>query len=451
LGVEGLDIVRFLHQEGAAKIIVSDRRDAGALRERLDVLRDIPLSLSNNDPDLATRIDVLFVSQGIPDSLPLVQAARETRVPITAMMRHFLRRCPVPAIGITGSAGKTTTTTLVGEMFRAAGRKVFVGGNIGNGLLSGLASIDVETDVVLEVSHTQLVRTDRSPHLAAVLNVTPNHLDQFSWGAYVDLKRNLVRYQSPADIVVLPTDNDVAHRFASDTSARVVQFGRAGFDGPGATIDRTRVVWQSETGSVDICGIEEIQIPGDHNLLNVLAAVAIGAASDLDAPSMANAIRAFPGVDHRLQTVAEIDGVLYIDDSIATAPERVVASLRSLNQPVVLLLGGREKTLPLDMLATEAKERCRAIVCFGEAGSVFAKGLQDAWAADSSAPSINIVDDLASAMTLATSLAERGDAVLLAPAGTSFDAYANFEARGDHFAALAANTEPAAPTAQKGA
>ncbi len=437
LGIEGLDTVRFLHEEGAAEIIVSDHRDADALGERLEALRDIPIHLCTNDPALAARVDVLFVSQGIPNSLPLIQAAQDRGLPVTAMMRHFLRRCPVPVIGITGSAGKTTTTTLVGDMFRANERRVFVGGNIGNGLLSGLSQIATGTDVVLEISHTQLVRTDRSPHLAAVLNITPNHLDQFSWDDYVDLKRNLVRHQSPSDIVVLPTENDVAASLAADTPAKVVHFGRTRFDGGGATIESDRIVWRDETGSIDICAVDEISIPGDHNLLNVLAAVAIAGAWGLTPPRIAATIRAFQGVNHRLQTVAEVHGIRYIDDSIATAPERTVASLRSLDQPVVLLLGGREKTLPLDLLAREAQKRCRAIVCFGEAKTVFADGIKAIWAQDSDAPPVHIVDDLSAAVTSATRLAERGDAVLLAPAGTSFDAYANFEARGDHFAALA--------------
>ncbi len=440
LGVEGMDIVRFLQAEGAAEIVVSDRRKADSLQARLTELAGIPLRLVNNDPKLVDRIDALFVSQGIPTSLPLVQSAHNRGLPVTSMMRHFLHRCPVPAIGITGSAGKTTTTTLVGEMFRAAERKVFVGGNIGTGPLAALPTIDEGTDVVLEISHTQLARTNRSPHLAAVLNVTPNHLDQFSWDDYVDLKRNLVRYQSRADIVVLPTDDEIAAGLASDTPARLTTFGITRFQGPGATVAGSRIVWHGASGASgasDVCDIGEIQVPGEHNLYNVLAAVAIGGAWGLDVAAMARAIREFQGVPHRLQTVAEIDGVRYIDDSIATAPERTVAALLSLDQPIVLLLGGREKRLPFDTLADEARTRCRAVICFGEAGPIFADALQDAWQDAPAAPPVDAVDDLRAAVAIAHLRAQSGDAVLLAPAGTSFDAYVNFEARGEHFAALA--------------
>ncbi|MDE2640306.1 MAG: Mur ligase family protein, partial [Chloroflexota bacterium] len=231
LGVEGIDIVRFLHREGAAEIVVSERKPIDALRASIRALGGIPVAIEagGNDPGLAARVDALFVSQGVPGDLPLLTAAHDAGVPITAMMRLFLQRCPAPVIGITGSAGKTTVTSLVGAMFEAAGRPAFVGGNIGRGLLSALDEIGPDTSAVLEISHTQLVRTDRSPRLAAVLNVTPNHLDQFAWDDYVDLKRNLVRWQRPGDLAVLPADEPVAAGFAADTPATVHHFGM----GPG--------------------------------------------------------------------------------------------------------------------------------------------------------------------------------------------------------------------------
>ena len=436
LGVEGVDIVRFLAAEQAAEIVVSDRRSEGRLAGRIAELDGIAFQLTSNDPELAAEIDVLFVSQGVPDDLPLIQAARQRGIAVTAMMRHFLHRCPVPTIGITGSAGKTTTTALVGAMFRAAGRDVFVGGNIGAGPLSALSEIGPATDVVLEVSHTQLARTDRSPHLAAVLNVTPNHLDQFSWDDYVALKRNLVGHQRGSDIVVLPSDDPVAAAFAADTPAELVRFGLHQFRGRGATVEDGRIVTHLADGPSDVCTVDAIRLPGEHNLYNVLGAVAITSAWGLPAKALADAIAAFEGVPHRLHTIAVVDGVRYIDDSIATAPERTVAALRALVEPVVLLLGGREKRLPLDSLSEEASRHARAVICFGEAGPTFAEQIGRTWAALDDAPPITLVNDLPAAIEAARSAAQRGDAVLLAPAGTSFDAYDNFEARGDHFSEL---------------
>ncbi len=441
LGVEGIDIVRFLHREGAAEIVVSERKPIDALRESIRALGGIPVAIEagGNDPGLAARVDALFVSQGVPGDLPLLAAARDAGLPVTAMMRLFLQRCPAPVIGITGSAGKTTVTSLVGAMFEAAGRPAFVGGNIGRGLLSALDEIGPETTVVLEISHTQLARTDRSPRLAAVLNVTPNHLDQFSWDGYVDLKRNLVRWQRPGDLAVLPGDEPVAAGFAADTPATVHRFGMGPFGGPGATIAGGRIVWRDGDAAHDVCPAADVRLPGAHNRDNVLAAVAIGGAWGLPPAAMAAAIRGFTGVPHRLETVAEVAGVRYVDDSIATTPERTVAALRALGGPIVLLLGGREKRLPLDPLAEAARGRLRGAVGFGEAGGAFTEALRAAGAA----PSVAAYDDLAGAVAAARSIARPGDTVLLSPAGTSFDAYPNFAARGDHFRALARGEEGA--------
>ena len=438
LGVEGIDIVRFLHAERAAEIVVSERRPIDALRSQIRALDGIPCAIEagGNHTGLAARVDVLFASQGVPDELPLLAAARAAGVPITAMMRLFLQRCPAPVIGITGSAGKTTVTSLVGAMFEASGRPAFVGGNIGRGLLSALDEIRPGTTAVVEISHTQLVRTDRSPQLAAVLNVTPNHLDQFGWDAYVDLKRNLVRHQRPGDVAVLPSDEPVAAGFAADTPATVYHFGTGPgvgpFAGPGATLAGDQIVWRDGEIEHTVCPVASIRLPGAHNRDNVLAAVAIGGAWGLPPSAMADAIRDFEGVPHRLETVAEIGGVRYVDDSIATTPERTVAALRALDGPIVLLLGGREKRLPLTPLAEAARGRLRAAIGFGEAGAQFTAALRDA----DSAPDTVVHDDLAAAVAAARAIARPGDTVLLSPAGTSFDAYANFAARGDHFRSL---------------
>ena len=440
LGIEGIDIVRFLHAEGAAEIVVSEQKPVEAMRAEIAALEGIPFAIEagGNDPALARRIDVLFVSQGVPDTLPLLAAARAAGVPITAMMRLFLKRCPAPVIGITGSAGKTTVTSLVGAMFRAAGRRVVVGGNIGRGLLSALDGITPATSVVLEISHTQLARTDRSPQIAAVLNVTANHLDQFDWDEYVALKRTLLRHQTAADIVVLPTDEPVAASFADETPATLHRFGLRAFAGPGATVVDDRIVLRDSRGAGEpVCEVAAIPLPGEHNRDNVLAACAIGGAAGLPVAAMARAIRDFKGVPHRLETVAQRGGVRYVDDSIATTPERTVAALRALTGPIVLLLGGREKRLPMAPLLEAARGRLRAVIGFGEAGALFT----EAFRRDAAPPRVVVCDDLAAAVAQAQEIARPGDTVLLAPAGTSFDAYPNFAARGDHFRSLVGGEE----------
>ena len=448
LGIEGQDVVRFLAAEGAAAIVVTDQKPRARLAPAIESLAGVAFELvaDGNDPAIAERVDALFVSQGVPDSAPLVQAARRRGLPVTAMMRHFLQRCPAPVIGITGSAGKTTTTALVGAMFRAAQRPVFVGGNIGTGLLSALPSIAPTTTVVLEISHTQLVRTDRSPHLAAVLNLTPNHLDQFTWDEYVELKRNLVRYQQPGDLVVLPADDPVAAGFEADTPARSIWFGPTAGARPSARVRNGRIAWDDGVAIADVLPVAQIPLPGEHNLRNVLAAVAIGGASGLPPAAMAAAIRAFEGVPHRLESVAEAGGIRYINDSIATTPERAVAALRAVRGPVILLLGGRDKRLPFETLAAEARTRVRAVVTFGEAAGLFATHLADAWATLADTPPVVTQATLEAAFAEACRRARPGDAVLLSPAGTSFDAYDNSALRGEHFRNLVRRATDGADT-----
>src|SRR3990172_3781039 len=225
LGVEGVDLVRYLAASGAL-VTVSDAKPAEALSRRIQELDGLPVhfSLGRNRVEDAVSADVLFISQGVPLTLPAVQAARERGVPISSMTRLFLERCSGIVIGITGSSGKTTTTALVGAMFAAAGRGHVVGGNIGIGLLGLLDSITPETWVVLELSHSQLETAGRSPHIACVLNVTPNHLDRYTWDEYVALKLRILQHQKRDDIAVLNLDDEVTCSFATEAPGKVVWF-----------------------------------------------------------------------------------------------------------------------------------------------------------------------------------------------------------------------------------
>ena len=438
LGVEGQDAVRFLQREGAGTIVVFDRRSPGELADARAALAGVDLELRADAPAAldAAGVEALIVSQGILDAHPLVAAAHAQGLPISATTRLFLQRCPAPVIGISGSAGKTTTTALVYRILQAAGQPAVIGGNIGSGILTQLPSIDRATSVVLEISHTQLLRTDRSPHLAALLNITPNHLDQFDWAAYVDLKRNLVRHQTPDDLVVLPTDNAEAAALAQDTPARRYWFGTDTRE-RGAFVQGDRIVWRDGGRERDLAALSAIRLRGAHNVQNVLAAVAIVGAWGAPLEAAAAAIAGFEGVPQRLEEIATIDGVLYVNDSIATTPERTLAALRSFDAPIVLLLGGREKQLPLDELGTEARIRARAVVGFGEAGEAFLASLPQ----DANTPTLRRVATLPEAVRAAQALAQPGDVVLLSPAGTSFDAYPNFAARGRHFVELVQTLE----------
>ena len=432
-GIEGRDAARFLRGEGVERLHIVDRRATDALEAEL---AELGLEADVSGPDdlrLVERLDAVVASQGIPRDLPLLCAAAERGVPVYGPMGVFLDRCPAPVIGVSGSAGKTTTTTLVGEMLSADGREPLVGGNIGRGLLERLPELDASSTVVAEISHTQLLRAARSPAAAALLNVTPNHLDQFSWDEYTALKRRLVCRQQAEDLAVLPWDEPVASAAALDTPARKMRFGLDGSPpaGDAAWLQDGALRVRIDGCARDLLPVGELRIPGEHNIRNALAAIALCAQLGVPDTAIAETLRRFEGVPHRLETVAEINGVRYINDSIATAPERTLAGVRAIDRPLVLLLGGRDKKLPLDTLITELPERARAIVCFGEVAPGWAQQLRRA-----GLPCERPVDDLAEAVTAARHLAQPGDAVLLSPGGTSFDAYPNFQARGEHFRAL---------------
>ena len=435
LGIEGIDLVRFLAPRGA-RVTVSDARPAEQLRDALDAIADLDVTLSlgaNREEDMVGA-DTVFASQGVPQDLPALRAARRAGVPISSMTRLFLEACPAPVAGITGSSGKTTTTALVGAMLEASGADYVVGGNIGVGLLGLLDRIEPTTNVVLELSHTQLESVEQSPHIACVTNVTPNHLDAYSWSSYVGLKRRIFEFQEPGDVAVFHIDDEVAAGFAEEAPGlvRYTSVERA-LPGDGATVSGGVVVRVEDGREHAVIEREAIPLRGVHNVANVVTAVGVAAQLGVEDGAAARAIGAFRGVPHRLEVVARARGVTWVNDSIATTPERTLAGLRSFDEPAVLLLGGRDKHLPLSELAREAVQRCRAVVGFGEAGPVFLEALRAA--RDGDHPELRAVDDVEAAVEAAADIAREGDVVLCSPAGTSFDAYRNFEQRGAAFRA----------------
>lgn len=443
LGIEGVDAARYAVDHGA-KVSVLDSKNEASVASRLEELEGLPITYVLGRPQTIDDIagsDAVFVSQSVPLKLPLFAEARERGIPLTSMTRYFLEHCPGPTIGITGSSGKTTTTALVAAMLAEGGRAFRVGGNIGTGLLGLLDGIDAQTWTVLEMSHTQLQLTDRSPHIAAILNITPNHLDQFSWDEYVALKQNIVRYQTADDIVVMNADDAHCVETAELTLATRWWFSAADSGTENreprcAFLRDGFVTLRNGSNEEAVVSTNEIPLRGEHNFANVLAAVAIGAASGVGVDAMRRAILAFKPVAHRLEEVAEIDGVRWVNDSIATTPERTLAGIRSFDEPIVLLLGGRDKDLPKDELAQEALRRCVGVVFFGESGALFEAAFAANAAFAAEPPQMTRVEMLGEAVAAAAEMAGEGDVVLMSPACTSFDAYANFEARGEEFRRL---------------
>lgn len=440
LARQGTALARFLVKAGA-KVTVSDKRGEVDLSEWLAQLKGLPVRhvLGGHPPDLLDGTDLLCLSGGVPADIPIVEEARNRSIPVSNDAQLFLERCPAPVIGVTGSAGKTTTTALVGAMCRAAGLCTWVGGNIGNPLITDLDEMEPEGWVVMELSSFQLELMTISPHIAAVLNITPNHLDRHeTMEAYIAAKRNILAHQQPDDFAVLGYDDANARSLALETPAHLVWFSGGAEVEEGAF--RTNGELTLRLGGRDevICDASDVCLRGRHNILNVLAASALAGLAGVPVEAMEQVATTFTGIEHRLELVRELNGVRWYDDSIATAPERALAALRSFEEPIVLLAGGRDKKLPWDELAAETVVRVRHLVTFGEAGPMIAR-LMEKRGVDGQMgilEEITRVQTLEEAVEAAAQVVRSGDVVLLSPGGTSFDAFRDFAERGDRFKEL---------------
>lgn len=446
---QGQALARWLPTLGAA-VVVNDSRPADQFTIYPDDYPNTRFIFGEHPEDALRRIDAVCVSGGIPLDHPLVMLAQEKGIPLTNDAQLFMERCPAPVIGITGSAGKTTTTTLTGDILRNAGFKTWVGGNIGLVLLDTLPHIQSEDVVVMELSSFQLELMTVSPQVGAVLNITPNHLDRHkTMEAYVTAKANIVRHQLPEDIAVLCADDRYSNALEAITDAELVAFSAQRMVADGAFMMGDRLIlagsasWDSAPHV--LCEKKDIPLRGDHNVLNVLAACAIagslGLATDrpgIDPEVMSATIRDFKAVAHRLEVVRQRDGVTWVNDSIATAPERLLAALRSFREPLVLLLGGADKDLPWESVTNLALQKSRHIVLFGKPGEkqVGDKVSKLLRLLGADARNFTRVNTLEEGVERANAIAQSGDVVLLSPGGTSYDAYQDFEARGEHFRQL---------------
>ncbi len=443
LARQGKALARFFAEQGW-RVTVSDTRKPEALQDAMRELGDLDLHyvLGEHPLSLLDGCDLFCTSGGVPSDLPIVQEAARRGIPLSNDAQEFMRRCPAPVIGITGSAGKTTTTTLVGKMLAETGFITWVGGNIGNPLIGDLAAMQPTNRVVMELSSFQLELMRVSPQIAGVLNITPNHLDRHkTMDAYIAAKANIVTHQGESDIAVLGYDEPNARALAGLTQAEVRYFSGT-TETNGAFLQGNTLVLQRAEGQVAVCERRALRLRGMHNVLNALAAMALADAAGADIAAMERVLSTFTGVEHRLEEVRRVNGALWINDSIATAPERVMAELQAFDEPLILLAGGRDKNLPWEAFARAVTQRVRVLVLFGEAAALIGKHVEAALAEARSRHEAVILEAMIAAETLedavhvAAQRARPGDVVLLSPGGTSFDAFRDFAERGERFREL---------------
>lgn len=436
LGKEGTALARFFAQRGAT-VTVSDLRTKEELAESIEVLSEFLIRFKlGGHPQNLLDADIIYVSPGVPQDIPLLVEARKRGIPISSETRLFFSLCPAPIIGITGSSGKGTTATLVAQILQKAGRKTYLGENIGFPLIEKVEEIGPEAIVVAELSSFQLEVLDRSPHIASILNIRPNHLDRHkSMEAYIAAKLNILHYQTAGDWAILNKDDPITSQLIERCKGGLLLFSRKE-EVEGAFMREDKVFIRWGGGEEEVCPKKDIQLFGEHNLENILAACAISAAAGAPSEAMATACTTFKGLEHRLEFVRELNGVFYYNDSLATSPDRTVAALEAFNKPIVLLGGGRNKGLSLEGLANLIIQKVHYLVLFGEQATLLEEAVRRAQSRSETmgVPAIKHAgDDLEKAVRLAFEASRPGDVVLFSPAGSSYDMYRDFAERGKHF------------------
>lgn len=443
LGVHGggLGVARFLAQQGAA-VTVTDLRDAEQLAAPLRQLADLPIRfvLGEHRESDFTDTDLVVRNPAVPRESPLLTAARAAGVAVEMEMSLFFRLCPAPIIGVTGTKGKTTTTSLCAAMLTAWKPYTVVAGNMGVSALEQLPSITSTTPVVIELSSWQLegmAEYGLSPHIAVATNLSPDHLNRYAtMETYADAKRGIVQEQSVHDFAILNRDDARVWAFGDDTPARILPFGLADGGGDGAWLAAGQLCWRF--GGVEYAATRDtLRLPGEHNAVDALAAGLAALALGAPFAAIEAGLAGFTGVKDRMESLSEIAGVEYINDTTATAPAAAAAAVAAMTRPTILIAGGSEKHTDFADFATVVAPRVKAIVTLrGDSTPRLTAELLRA--GFDPARLHGPVDSMDAAVDAATALAGPGDIVLLSPACASFGMFRNEFHRGDSFRAAVA-------------
>jgi UDP-N-acetylmuramoylalanine--D-glutamate ligase len=434
---QGLALARYLANEGAI-VTINDRQTIGCLESAMTELKDIPVQwvIGGHPLHLLENCDLVCPSGGVSLELPLVAEAMHRGIQISNDTQIFLEETPCPVIGITGSAGKTTTTTLVGRMAQEAvhsPRKSWVGGNIGLPLISFVSEMKPEDLVVMEVSSFQLELTTLSPQIAVILNITPNHLDRHkTMEAYIAAKLQILANQSTHDTAILNREDNGSWSLRKFVEGKLITFGieKPEFNLDGTFIQSGFVCFQHENQIEEILPVSTIALRGKHNLINALAAITIAKTAGFGNKAILAGVEGFQGVTHRLEFIRDFKGAHWYNDSIATAPERTIAAIHTFDEPLILLCGGRDKNLPWDQFALLAHQRVKILITFGESADLISQAVTSV-RGEGKLQKIVSCNNLEDAVQTAALYAEAGDVVLLSPGGTSFDEFKDFEERGE--------------------
>jgi UDP-N-acetylmuramoylalanine--D-glutamate ligase len=433
-GRSGIAAARFLLSRGA-RVILTDTQSGDVLESRIAPLLDIAsrtgdlvLELAGHRSESFARCDLVIVSPGIPLALPFFDISRKAGIPIIAEVELACRHLKGKIIGITGSNGKTTTTTLVSRLLAGAGLSGYAAGNIGAPLIGFVDDSSPEDIYAVELSSFQLEGIqDFRPHIAAILNLTPDHLDRYDgFEGYIAAKRRIFMNQRETDFAVLNADDIGTAAIGNRVCAKPTWFSRLTNPAHGAFVRNGRVIFRDEKGESDLFGTDAIALKGSHNLENALAACAMAILSGAAPESLEESIRKFPGVEHRIEFVTERDGVQYYNDSKATNVDATIKSIEAFKGNILLIAGGRDKAGDFNALRSPVRERVKHVVTIGEAAEKLKRALADV-------TGVSEARSMQEAVSISRQLARPGDVVLLAPACASFDMFRDYEHRGRVF------------------
>ncbi len=426
IGISNRPLIKYLVELGAV-VSAYDKKSEIALGQIADELKSLGVKLVLGDNYLDNLSgDIIFKTPGMRYDNPKLLEAQKNGSVITSEMEVFFKICPAKIIAVTGSDGKTTTTTLIHTMLKEAGYKTHLGGNIGTPLMTRAEEMSETDYAVLELSSFQLHTMKKSPHIAVITNITPNHLDWHTdYSEYINAKKNITEYQSKNDILVINSGNEETVKIGNSTNAQVRTFS-AKCDAL-VHLQNDAIYYDND----EILKVSDIKIPGRHNVENFMSA--ISAVHDLVSKDVINKVaREFGGVPHRIELVRTIDGVRYYNSSIDSSPNRTINTLNVFSEPVVLIAGGKDKGIPYDEIGKPIKEHVKTLILIGATSKVIDEAVKKAGGEISTF----FAKTYEEAVNLAKESAESGDVVLLSSASTSFDMFNNFEERGNLFKEL---------------
>ena len=442
IGTSNLPLIKLFAEKGA-KVIACDRKSFDSLGENGVKAKEYGAELILGDDYLSNiNADIVFRSPGTPFYKDELVKLRDNGTVLTSEMEVFFDLCPCKAIAVTGSDGKTTTTTIISEILKAAGKTVHLGGNIGKPLLPEIESVKPDDWAVVELSSFQLISMRKSPDIAVVTNLAPNHLDiHKDMQEYVDSKKNIVLHQNAFSKAVLNLDNEIANGFSGDVRGKLAKFSVKEKLFNGAYLDGTKIVYSDYGKVTEVMDYRDIKIPGMHNVENYLAAIsAVWGIADVD--TIVQVAKTFGGVAHRAEFIREYRGVKYYNDSIASSPTRTALGTLSLyDEKIIIIAGGYDKHIPYEPLGPVINNKVKTLILLGDTAPKIEAAVKGADNYDESSIKIINVTNMEEAVEAAVNNSVEGDIVSLSPASASFGLYKNFEERGNHFKTIVNNLE----------